>query len=154
VAPRHGERIVYEQHAGAARAPLGVAYRRREPERTILYSVVQNHLQTFLAEARAENPDGHDARLRHARKEKIVGIALSVIRRAISMTGGALAIVNPGFPRDTHEERIYFGLSVGLAAGAAPLVTTGVTLWAQGAVVEQREKKRLSVVVDGLRFEL
>jgi hypothetical protein len=59
VAPRHDERIVYERHAGVARAPLGTTYRRREPERTILYSAVQDHLQTFLAGARAENPDGH-----------------------------------------------------------------------------------------------
>ena len=59
MAPRTDERIVYERHAKVARAPLGATYRRREPERTILYSVVQDHLQTFLAGARAENPDGH-----------------------------------------------------------------------------------------------
>jgi hypothetical protein len=90
--------------------------------------------------------------LRRAGQEKIAGMALSFIGLAISMTGGAFEIVNHGFSRDTHEERVYFGLSVGLAAGAAPIVTTGVTLWAQGAVSEQRVKKRLSVGADGIRL--
>jgi len=58
VAPRHDERIVYERHTGSARTPLGATYRRREPERTVLYGVVQDHLQRFLAEARAEHPEG------------------------------------------------------------------------------------------------
>jgi len=89
--------------------------------------------------------------LRAAHREKIIGIALGFVGLAISMTGGVFAIVNHGFDRDTHTERVYFGLSVGLAAGAAPIVTTGVTLWAQGAVRERRERARLRLALDGVR---
>jgi len=42
---------VWEHHAGAASAPLG-RYCRREPERTILHSVVRDGLEPFLATAR------------------------------------------------------------------------------------------------------
>jgi hypothetical protein len=50
--------IVYEADPGAARLPLPATYRRREPEHTVLYRVVQDHLQTFLAQARDQNPNG------------------------------------------------------------------------------------------------
>jgi hypothetical protein len=59
VAPRTGERIVYEQHHGAARLPLQAGYRRREPERTILYAAVREELHTLLAQARHQNPSGY-----------------------------------------------------------------------------------------------
>jgi hypothetical protein len=51
--------IVYEQHPGDAGVPLPATYRRREPEHTVLYRVVQDHLQTFLAQARGHNPNGY-----------------------------------------------------------------------------------------------
>jgi hypothetical protein len=44
----------YERTPGAASLPLS-GYRRHEPERTVLYQVVQEHLNTFLAEMRAKN---------------------------------------------------------------------------------------------------
>ncbi len=33
-------------------------YRRRHPERTVLYQVFQEHLESYLARARAEDPLG------------------------------------------------------------------------------------------------
>jgi len=33
-------------------------YRRREPETTVLHRVVSEHLESFLAERRALDPDG------------------------------------------------------------------------------------------------
>ena len=44
----------YERHPGAAAASLPRDYRRHEPERTLLYQVVQANLLTFLAEARTQ----------------------------------------------------------------------------------------------------
>ncbi len=88
--------------------------------------------------------------LRSARRERIAGMALSFVGLAISMTGGVFAILNRGFDRDTPEQRLRFGLSVGLAAGAAPIVTTGVTLWAHGAVREHRARRRLALAAGGL----
>ena len=41
--------ISYERHRGAAGAPLPPAYRRRQPENTVLHAVVREHLETFLA---------------------------------------------------------------------------------------------------------
>ena len=42
--------IDYEQHPGAATAPLAHRqYQRHEPEKTVLYAVVQENLETFLA---------------------------------------------------------------------------------------------------------
>ena len=37
---------------------LSPVYRRRRPERTVLYRVVQEHLNGFLAEAEARSVDG------------------------------------------------------------------------------------------------
>jgi hypothetical protein len=42
--------VVYEPAPGAASAPLGPRYRPRAPEKTVLYRLVQQHLETFLAE--------------------------------------------------------------------------------------------------------
>ena len=39
--------------------PAGPAiYRRRHPERTVLYAVFQDHLESYLAQARSEDPLG------------------------------------------------------------------------------------------------
>ncbi len=54
---RPEERIAYEHHAGAVCDPLLPVYRRREPERTLLYAVVRDHFQTFLATRRESNPE-------------------------------------------------------------------------------------------------
>ena len=42
-----------------AHAALGSGYRRREPERTVLHSVVREHLATFLVEAEERSSSGH-----------------------------------------------------------------------------------------------
>ncbi len=45
--------------AATAVCPRGrPEYRRREPEKGILYAVVEEHLEKFLAETREKNPDG------------------------------------------------------------------------------------------------
>ena len=44
--------IQYERYVGAASAPLAAGYRRREPEKTVLYAIVRDHLETFLEEPR------------------------------------------------------------------------------------------------------
>jgi hypothetical protein len=48
--------IVYERYPGAASAPapLPARYLRREPEKTPFYTVVREHLETFLEQARIE----------------------------------------------------------------------------------------------------
>jgi hypothetical protein len=49
--------VTYERTPGAASSPLpgvtpsGGIYRRHEPEKTVLYGVVQEHLETFLDQA-------------------------------------------------------------------------------------------------------
>jgi len=48
---------VYERTSGAAGQPLA-GYRRRTPERTVLYELVARHAQTMLAELRAADSDG------------------------------------------------------------------------------------------------
>jgi hypothetical protein len=50
--------VVYEREPGAASRPLPPGYRRREPEKTVLYGVIREHLESFLAEARAASPSG------------------------------------------------------------------------------------------------
>jgi len=50
--------LVYEREPGAASRPLPAGYRRREPENTVLHAVVREHLETFLAEARAHSESG------------------------------------------------------------------------------------------------
>jgi hypothetical protein len=55
--------IVYERELGAAARPLPAGYRRREPEKTVLYQVVREYLETFLDEARqrSESRTGYPA---------------------------------------------------------------------------------------------
>ena len=50
--------LVYEREPGAASRPLPAGYRRREPEHTVRNKVVREHLETFLAEARAHSESG------------------------------------------------------------------------------------------------
>ncbi len=50
--------VVYEREPGAASRPLPPGYRRREPEATVLHAVVREHLESFLAEARAHSESG------------------------------------------------------------------------------------------------
>ena len=58
----------YECRPGAARRPLARGYCRREPETTLLYSLVADHLDDLLAELAAASP--HGAGLpRHVEKE-------------------------------------------------------------------------------------
>jgi hypothetical protein len=46
----------WERHGGAASASL--RYRRREPEKTLLHTVVREHLESFLAQARERSSHG------------------------------------------------------------------------------------------------
>jgi hypothetical protein len=48
----------YERHPGAASAALPKEYRRHEPDKTLLYQVVQTHLESFLFDARARSEHG------------------------------------------------------------------------------------------------
>ena len=50
--------FAYEREPGAASRPLPRAWRRRQPEQTALYAVVQEHLETFLQQARDADPAG------------------------------------------------------------------------------------------------
>lgn len=50
--------VVYERTPGAASRPLTLPYRRREPEKTALYAVVRDNLETFLEEGRRVDPTG------------------------------------------------------------------------------------------------
>jgi len=54
-------KIQYERHVGAACAPLAPGYRRREPDKTVLYAIVRDHLETFLEEPRRQDGDGYPA---------------------------------------------------------------------------------------------
>jgi len=56
--------IVYEHRPGAASAPLAGTYRRREPERTALYRVVLEHVETLLAQASLDG-SGYPAFVEH-----------------------------------------------------------------------------------------
>ena len=47
----------YEARTGAASAPLGPGYKRREPETSVLHEVVRENLETCLAQAREERPE-------------------------------------------------------------------------------------------------
>jgi len=51
--------VVCERDPGAATDPLPRTYRRREPERSVLHSVVREHLETFLSQARAQGGEGY-----------------------------------------------------------------------------------------------
>jgi len=57
--------ITYEYHPGAASAPLANTYRRREPEKTVLYGVVREHLETFLEQARRHDEEGYPRFVEH-----------------------------------------------------------------------------------------
>jgi|SRR5215510_6309092 len=48
---------LYEPSSGAAGQPLA-GYRRRDPERPVLYELVAQHAQTMLAEVRAADAEG------------------------------------------------------------------------------------------------
>ena len=50
--------FVYEREPGAASRPISLRYRRRQPEKTALYAVVRDHLETFLQEGRDADPSG------------------------------------------------------------------------------------------------
>ena len=50
--------IRFEQYVGAARGPLAPRYRPRQPDKTILFRTVQEHLETMLAEARERTEHG------------------------------------------------------------------------------------------------
>jgi hypothetical protein len=58
MAPAALPAVVYEREPGAASRPLAPGYRPREPEKTVLYGVVREHLESFLADARAASPSG------------------------------------------------------------------------------------------------
>ena len=53
--------LLYERAEGEASAPLDshAAYRRRDPEQTALYQVVEAHLETALADARLRTEHGY-----------------------------------------------------------------------------------------------
>ena len=51
--------IAYERYPGAASAPLPATYYRRKPENTTLYQIVQEHLETFLAEPHQHGAHGY-----------------------------------------------------------------------------------------------
>ena len=57
--------VTYERTLGAASAPLPPGWRRREPEKTALYQLVQNHLETFLAEPQLRGADGYPRFIEH-----------------------------------------------------------------------------------------
>jgi hypothetical protein len=50
--------IRYERHPGAAADSLRHGYRRHEPEKSVLHSIIREHLETFLAQARRLHGDG------------------------------------------------------------------------------------------------
>lgn len=50
--------VVYESTPGAASRPLRSDYEPRRPQETVLYRLVQGHLETFLREGRRSYPDG------------------------------------------------------------------------------------------------
>ena len=56
VVPPTPPTVAYERTPGAGSAPLPGAYRRHEPEKTVLHGVVRDHLETFLD--RARGPEG------------------------------------------------------------------------------------------------
>ena len=50
--------VVYEREPGAASQPVPGRYRRREPEKTVIYRVVQHNLEDLLQEAAARSDSG------------------------------------------------------------------------------------------------
>ena len=59
--------VVYEREPGAAFEPLPADYRPRNPQATVLYKVVQDHLETLLEEGRqrSESLLGYPAFIEH-----------------------------------------------------------------------------------------
>jgi hypothetical protein len=55
----------YERTPGAASALLPPGWRRREPEKTALYQLVQHHLETFLAEPQLRGANGYPRFIEH-----------------------------------------------------------------------------------------
>jgi hypothetical protein len=51
--------IRYERHPDAATAPLPHGYRHREPEKSALHTIIREHLETFLAQARRLHGEGY-----------------------------------------------------------------------------------------------
>jgi len=51
--------VAYERHPGAAARPLSPSYRRREPEKTVLYEIVSRNLGTCLEQAQERSEHGH-----------------------------------------------------------------------------------------------
>jgi len=51
--------VRYERHPHAASAPLPHGYRRREPEKSALHTIIREHLETFLAQARLLHGEGY-----------------------------------------------------------------------------------------------
>ena len=52
------ERHLYERRLGDACRALPAAYRRREPEKTVLYMAVQKHLASFIADVHGADERG------------------------------------------------------------------------------------------------
>ena len=57
--------VSYERTPGAASLALPGTYRRHEPEKTVLYGIVREHLQTFLAQGRGPDGDGYPRFVEH-----------------------------------------------------------------------------------------
>ena len=58
--PSHSDlpAVTYEREPGSVSMPLPRGYRGREPEKTALYEVVREHLETLLEEARTRSEEG------------------------------------------------------------------------------------------------
>ena len=50
--------IAYEREPGAASSAPRASYHRREPEKSVLYRVVLDNIETLLEEARSSSQDG------------------------------------------------------------------------------------------------
>ena len=57
--------VTYERTPGAASAPLPTGYLRREPEKGALYEIVQQNLETFLAEPLLHGAAGYPRFVEH-----------------------------------------------------------------------------------------
>jgi hypothetical protein len=77
-----------ERRPGAAAAPLPRQVRRHEPERTLLYRVVQTHLQPFLDEVRTQSDPGEGVPW-FVEREFRMSIAAGVTREGRAPRGGA-----------------------------------------------------------------
>ncbi len=68
--------ISYDRYPGVATAPLPGTYRRREPERSVLHTVIREHLETSLEQARYLNGEGYPRFIeREFRSRRCVGRA-------------------------------------------------------------------------------